>query len=128
MMDRHVKVWDLVVSVGGAFGHRRIDTVLGCEVREGSVSGYRLAHDHVAPGSGETIRADTDFHAMKMHRPVVTALHVVFARPDKLDWRAAQTFRDRRRFALHVRVSNRASTKTATRHLCVKRYTLWLES
>src|SRR6185503_11887476 len=98
MMDRHVKVWDLVVSVGCTFCHRRIDSILGRKAREGSVGRYRLANNHMAPGGRETVRTDTHFHSMKMHGSVVTALHVVFACPNKLDWRAAQTFRDRCRF------------------------------
>src|SRR5215216_1183519 len=101
-MDRHVKVWDLVVSVGCALRHCGIDTVPGCKVREGSIGRYRLAYDHVAPGDRKTIRIDTDFHSMKMHRAIVTTLHVIFARPNKLHWCAAQTFRDRRCLALHV--------------------------
>src|SRR5919106_5165031 len=65
---------------------------------------------------------------MKMHRTVVTALYVVFARPDEFDWRAAQTFRDDRCLALNVRISHSASAKAATGHLSMKSDLLRLES
>src|SRR5687767_13065216 len=65
---------------------------------------------------------------MNVHRPVITALYVVFARPDEFDWRAPQTFRNERRFTLNVRVSHSASAEAAARHLRMKSDLIRFES
>src|ERR1041384_5292928 len=65
---------------------------------------------------------------MKVHRTIVTTLHVVFARPDEFDWSATQTFRDHRRFTLHVRVSHGAPAKTTAGHLGVESDLLGFQS
>src|SRR6185369_3890362 len=79
-----------------------------------------LTNDDMSPRGWQTIWSNADFNAMIVHRPVVTALHVVFACPDEFDWRAAQTLRDRSGLALNVRVGDGASAKTTAGHLGVK--------
>jgi len=61
---------------------------------------------------------------MKVHRTVVAALHVIFARPDELDGSPAQAFRDHRCFALHVRITYGTSAEAAASHFGMKSYLL----
>src|SRR5688572_16371744 len=102
MMNRDVLIPNVVMRVGDAFGCCLVHAVLDYEGRERSVCGYRLSNDHMAPGGGKSIGADSDFDAMEMHRPIITALHVIFSSPDEFDWSSAQAFRDRGCFALYV--------------------------
>src|SRR5262249_12572578 len=57
---------------------------------------------------------------MKVHWTIVTTLYVIFARPDKFDWRSAQTFRDHGSLALYVGVDHGAPAEAAAGHLRMK--------
>src|SRR5207248_244946 len=72
--------------------------------------------------------ANTNLDAMQTHWAVVTALHVVLARPDQLDGSSLHAFCDGRGFALHVAVQHGATSEAATRHLRVKSDLLRLEA
>ena len=116
-----------VVRVVDAFDRRAVDAVLHHH-GEGRAGKKRLADDHVSPRRRHAVRADADLDAVHVHRAVVAAPHVVFARPDQLDRRAAQALRDLGRLALDVRVRHGAPAEAAARHLGVKGDLLRLQS
>ena len=57
---------------------------------------------------------------MRVRRSIVTAAHVVFARPDNFHRRAAQSPGNDCRFTLDVRIDDRAAAKTATGKLSME--------
>src|SRR5437016_11322320 len=120
MMCRNVEVRNVVVGVGCAFHGRWIKPLLIYEGGKGSAGHDRLADDHMSPGRGHPIRADTDLDAMLLHRAVIAALDVVFPSPNELDRNTAHTLGDLSGFTLHMRVTNGASTKAAAGHLGMK--------
>src|SRR5205823_11512281 len=99
------------------FHQRRINTALGAKR---STHEQSLADDDVPPGLRHAVFANTNLDAMQTHWAVVTALHVVLARPDQLDGSSLHAFCDGRGFALHVAVQHGATSEAATRHLRVK--------
>ena len=119
-MCRNVEVGNVVVGVGCAFHGRWIEALLIHEGGKRSAGHDRLADDHVSPGSGHPIRADTDLDAMLLHRAVIAALDVVFPSPNELDRSPAQALGDFSGFTLHVRVTHRASAEASAGHLGMK--------
>src|SRR6266404_4063773 len=111
-----------VVCVGNTFNRCYVHAIGDRNSGKRTVGVYRLADDHVTPGSRESIWPNADFDAMKVHRTIVATLHVIFARPDELDGSSAQAFRDHRCFALHMRITYGTSAETATSHLGMKSY------
>src|ERR1700680_239409 len=65
---------------------------------------------------------------MDMHGAIVAALDIIFTRPNKLNRRAAKTFRDGCSLTLYVRIGDRAPAKASARHLSMKRHLLRLQA
>src|SRR5437588_2420439 len=82
----------------------------------------------MSPGCGHAIAADTDFHSMREHGPVVAALHIVLTRPDQFDRSAAQTLGDHGCFTLDVRVRRGAPAEPASGQFGMKRYLLQFQA
>ena len=57
---------------------------------------------------------------MRMHRPVITAAHIIFPGPNQLYRGAAKVFRNRGRFAWHVRIDHGTTAKPTAREFSVK--------
>ena len=110
---RHMKVRDAVVSVRRAFDCCLIDAVLNQHCSKRSPGNQRLSDDDMAPRCRHSIRPDADLDAMRVHRTIVTAAHIILTRPNELNRRATQTLRNHSRFALDVRVDYGAPAKTA---------------
>src|SRR5207237_196931 len=93
MMYGELEVGNRVVSIRGSLDSGSIDAISDHEGSERSARDDRLADDDVSPGYWEAITADADFHAVRVHRPVVPALDVILARPDQFHRSAARAFR-----------------------------------
>src|SRR5712692_9522924 len=120
MVGRNVKVRNIVVSICGAFHGAFVNTVLHEHGGKWRTHNYGLANDHVPPRCGHAILANANLDSMYMHGAIVAALDVIFPRPDKLDRRAAKTFRDHCSLTLHVGIGNGAPAKASARHLRVE--------
>src|SRR5437870_13904707 len=92
-----MKVRQVVAGVRRAFDSCLIHAVVNQHCGKRSPDNQRLSDDHVTPSRGHAIRADADLNAMGMHRTIVTATHIILARPDEFYWRAAQTLGDQSR-------------------------------
>src|SRR2546421_727454 len=93
-----MKIWNAVVCVGRAFDGCLIDAVLDQHCSKRSPNNQRLSDDDMAPCRRHTVWPDSDLDTMRVHRTVVTAAHIIFTRPNKLNRRAAQPLRDLSRF------------------------------
>src|SRR5258706_10633327 len=98
----NMKVGNVVTGIGRAFDCCLIDAVLNYHCGKRSSGNQRLSNDDVAPCCRQAIRSDADLNTMRVHWAVVTAAHIVLTRPNELDRRATQTFRNHSRFALHM--------------------------
>ena len=72
-------------------------------------------------GRRHSVGTNPDFDTMRVHRPIVAAADIVFARPDQFDRRAAQALRNQGRFARHMGIERRPPAKTAAGIFGVKR-------
>src|SRR5713226_7528185 len=111
-----MEVWNLVVSISGAFNGSLINAVFYYERGKRRAFKDRLAHDHMSPRQRHTIRANADLNAMQMHRTIITALHIVFPGPDEFIRSTTKTLGDRRRLSLHVRIKCCSSPEASTGH------------
>src|SRR5205807_1576444 len=93
-----------------------------------SPSNQRLSHDDMAPRRRHAVRPDSDLDAMRVHRTIVTAAHIIFARPNELDRCAPQTLRYHRRLALHMRIDHCSPAKTAAGKFSMKSDLFWFQS
>ena len=80
------------------------------------------------PRRGQAVRPDPDLDAVQVHGAVVAAPHVVFARPDQLDWDCAHVFRNLGGLALDVRIRRGPPAEAPAGHLGVKGDRLRLQS
>src|SRR5439155_4264650 len=108
-----MKIRNVVAGIRRAFDGCPIDAVLDQHRRKRSPGNQRLSDDDVSPGCRQAIRPDADLNAMRVHRTIVTAPHIILTRPNELNRGATQTFRNHSRFALDVRVDYGAPAKTA---------------
>src|SRR5882724_8555693 len=120
MVDRNVKVRNIVVRICGAFHGSFIDTVLYEQGFKWCTPQYGLANNHVPPCDRHTVTANAYLDSMYVHGTIVTALDIIFPGPDELHWRPAKTFRDRCSFTLHVGIGNGPPAKASARHLRVE--------
>src|SRR5438309_313918 len=101
-MRRNMKVRNVVVGVRSAFNCSSIDSILDDETFEWCSGDYRLADDDVTPCRRHLIASNANLDTMHMHRAIVTAADVIFARPDQFDRRAAKTLCNHRGFSGNV--------------------------
>src|SRR5712692_2768865 len=121
VVRRNMEVRNLVVGIRSAFDGSQINAIF---YRHRSKWGPRrdgLTDNHMMPCQWQSIRANADLDAMSVHRTIVAALHVVFARPDELHRSSSKTLRYRGCFTLDVRVRHCSSPESSTGHLRVKR-------
>src|SRR5829696_4831103 len=74
----------------------------------------------MTPGSGHSVLPDAYLDTVHMHRTIIAAANVVFARPDQFDWSPTETPGDQRSFAWYMRIGNCAAPETTARELSVK--------
>src|SRR5437016_2333808 len=117
-----MKVRDVIAGVGRSLDSCLIDAVLDHHRRKRSPSHERLTDDHMTPGGRHAIRADANLDPMRVHRTIVATAHIILTRPDELYWSVAETFRDYRRFARHMRINYGAPAETAARIFSVESY------
>src|SRR5690349_17739814 len=116
-MGREMEVWERAVRSRDSLDHRGVDTDLDDHRSEWCVSGDRLSDDDMSPRSGHPVRADAELDAMDVHRTIVAALNIIFARPHQLDRRSLQSLGDHRRLAVNVRICRGAPPKASACHL-----------
>src|SRR5207253_9247008 len=82
----------------------------------------------MAPGGGHPISSYADLDTMSVHRTIITAAHIILAGPYELHRRAAQTLRNHRGFARHMRIDHCAPAETTAGIFSVKSNLFRLQS
>src|SRR3989442_5656170 len=93
--------------------------------QKGGARNNRLAYDVMRPDQRISIRIHSADQRVIVHRPVISAMHVVLARPDHLD-RRASSFGYVHSFTDEVRRRIRAATKTTAQQRGVNLHLLRL--
>src|SRR5215831_18835938 len=82
----------------------------------------------MAPRCRQAIAPDTNLDSMRVHRPIVTAAHIIFTSPDQLNGRTPKSFGDGCCLARHMRIDHCPTAKTAAGEFSVKGYLLRFET
>src|SRR5436190_9610824 len=123
-----MKISNVVARVADAFHSGLVNTISDEHRRERSPGHKRLAHDDVLPRRRQAIATDADFHSMRVHRAIIAAAHIIFARPNQLYRRTAKSLRDDGGFARHMTVNHSAAAEATTGEFSMKGNLLRLET
>src|SRR6266581_7037937 len=123
----YAEVRDRIRNIVKSFHGSSIDPILDDHALERSARHNRLAYDVMRPDQRISIRIHSSDQRVIVHRPVIAAVHVIFARPDHFDWHAG-SFGHVDSFADKIRRRIRAATKTTAQQRSVNLHLLRLQS